>query len=296
MRGAVVALVLGVVVTAVAPVAAEPLPVRFPEQAPPLGPRTVRASADTVVVSGVDGDVRNISLVFEALGRRGGWIYGLQLGGVAWSDRYVRISEHRSTGLQPTNPILTAAYWVAPSRAPGARFHLGLHLAAMLGITGGIPADSDGAYDYETRPSQIVRFTAVPYTVPDETAGQIGLLARYDDGRVMVQAESAIVGIAGPRSTDSDTPNHGWFAGGVGVRVHDDLALTAHGFVHRGKRRYQPYEHRFAVGGAAHLEIPGGTASLRVDQRLDACYVGGWLSDDDSGTCTRIVIDYARPF
>lgn len=295
MRGAVVALAFGLGLGAAAPVAAEPLPIRFPEQAPPLGPRTLRATADTAIVTEVAGEVRNATLVVEALGRRGGWVYGLQLGGILWTDRYTEISEHRADGAQPTNPLVTAAYWGAPGRGNDGTFQLGLHTAFMLGIIGGPPSDSDGVYRYEKRPSMLARFTAVPYTVPDESAAQLGLGMRYDDGVVMGQAEAAIVGIIGNRGTDSDTPNHGWFAAGLGVRVHPMVVLAAHGFLHRGKRRYNPYEHRYAVGGAIHVARHGQAVSLRVDQRLDACHVG-WFPGDDTGLCTRVVLDYARPF
>lgn len=294
MRPGVIAL-LALAAAAAAPAAAEPLPIRFPEQTPPLGPRTLRVTADTAIVTDIQGELRNASLVFEALKSRGGWVYGLQIGWLMWTDRYTLISEHRSSGAQPTNPILTATYWGTPGRAVRGSFQLGFHVAAVLGITGGPPCDCDGVRRYEKRASMLARFTAVPYTVPDENAGQLGLVARYDDGVVMAQAEAAIVGIDGRRSTDSDTPNHGWFAAGVGVRVHPMIVLAAHGFLHRGKRRYEPYEHRQAVGGAIHVERNRQAVSLRIDQRLDACHVG-WFPDDDTGLCTRVVLDYARPF
>jgi hypothetical protein len=242
--------------------AAEPLPVRLPEQAPPPGPRTVRAQLDGSVATDVYGEVRSGALVIEAVGHRGGWFYGLQLGAVGWVDRHTVINTYTSSGLQPTNPVLTAGYWARVGATP---VQLGLHLAAMPGITGGIACDCDGVWEHEKRPSQLSRF-------------------------------GAMVGVLGNRGSDGDTPNHGWFAAGVGARVVPTLAITAHGFVHRGKRRYQAYEHRFAVGTAAHLEVPGATVSLRVDLRLDRCYLGEWLPGEPRGTCTRFVVDYARAF
>jgi hypothetical protein len=295
VRCALTALTLLALAAAARADVADPPPVRFPEQAPPLGPRTLRVTADTAIVRDIGGEVRNGTLVVEALGRRGGWVYGLQIGTIMWTDRYTVISEHRANGWQPTNPIVTVAYWGTPGRAKAGSFQVGLHMALMLGIIGGPPSDSDGVYEYEKRPSMLARFTAVPYTVPDETAGELGLTMRYDDGVVMAQAEAAIVGIHGRRGTDSDTPNHGWFAAGLGVRVHPMVVLAAHGFLHRGKRAYNPFEHRYAVGGAIHVERNRQTVSLRIDQRLDACHVG-WFPDDDTGLCTRVVLDYARPF
>jgi hypothetical protein len=278
---------------AAGPASAQPIAVRFPEQAPTLEARTVRLRSDTSVATGVDGAVRSTALLAEVMGRRGRWRYGLELGAIGWDDRYTLFNTHHARGLQPTNPIVSAAYW---TRAAGTPLYLGFHVAAMLGLTGGMPCDCDGQSEYEKRPSQLTRFGALPITVPDESAGLLGLGARVDRGRWLAQAEVAIVGIAGDRGSASDTPNHGWFTLGGGVRVRDDLALSAHGLAHVGKRRYQPYESRFAVGGAAHLAMVGAVVSLRVDQRLDECYVGGWIPGDQAGTCTRVVLDYARGF
>lgn len=273
--------------------AAQPLPVRLPEQAPPPGPRTVRAQLDGSVAIDVDGEVRSGALVIEAVGHRGGWFYGLQLGAVGWVDQHTVINTYTSSGLQPTNPVLTAGYW---ARAGATPVQLGLHLAAMPGVTGGVACDCDGVWEHEKRPSQLTRFGALPTTVPDESAGLLGVGLRFDHRRYIAQAEAAIVGVLGNRGSDGDTPNHGWFAAGVGARVVPTLAITAHGFVHRGKRRYQPYEQRFAVGAAAHLEVPGATVSLRVDLRLDRCYLGEWLPGEPRGSCTRFAVDYARAF
>lgn len=279
--------------TAAEPIAAEPIAVRFPEQAPPPQPRTLHLRSDTSIVSGIDGAVRSTALLAEVFGRRGRWLYGVEVGAVGWDDRYTLLNTYHARGLQPTNPVLTAAYWKPLAGAPVT---LGFHVAAMLGVTRGVPCDCDGVSTYQKRPSQLTRFGALPITVPDESAGLVGVGARLDDGRWVAQAEAAIVGIAGNRGTASDTPNHGWFAVGLGVRLRDDLSLSVHGLAHRGKRRYQPYEHRAAVGGAGHLAIAGAVVSLRFDQRLDDCYLGGWIPDHPSGTCTRIVLDYSRGF
>ncbi|MBL8627483.1 MAG: hypothetical protein JNK64_39735 [Myxococcales bacterium] len=273
--------------------AAQPLPVSLPEQAPPPGPRTVRVQLDGSAATGIDGAVRSSALTIEAVGQRGGWFYGVQLGAVGWVDRYTVINTYTSASVQPTNPVLTAGYW---GRLGATPIRLGLHVAAMPGITGGVACDCDGVWEHQKRPSQLTRFGALPTTVPDESAGLLGVGLRLDHRRYIAQAEAAIVGVLGNRGSDGDTPNHGWFAAGVGARVVPALAVTAHGFIHRGKRRYEPYEHRYAVGAAAHLEVPGATVSLRVDLRLDRCYLGEWLPDEPRGTCTRVVADYARAF
>jgi hypothetical protein len=280
--------------------AAEPMSLRFPGQAPVPAPRTVRVSVDTSIATSTTGHVLSTALLVDVEGGRGGCAYGLQLGAMGWDDGYSRINDYHHRGFQPTNPVLGGACWVRPDAAHDGPFQIGLHVALMPGIAGGVDVDSDDG-THGKAPSQLTRMNALPTTVPDESAALFGIGARVDTARVVAQVEAAMVAVHGRRGTSSDTPNHGWFAAGVGVRVTPELAITGHALGQRGKRAYEPYEDLFALGGGAQLAVGRGTAGLHVERRLYTRDLGPWLPSDRldenaRGRCTRIVADYALRF
>lgn len=279
---------------------AEPVAVRFPEQAPPREALTARVSVDSAIVTGVPEDARNVMLTVDLHGRRGNWVFGIELGHTYWDDSYTIISEHHAAGLQPRNPVLRMGYW-----GGGELTQYGVHGSVMLKFIDGVPDDDFsffGSRAEEKAPSQLARFGAHPVTMPEETAISLGLAARHDDGRFVMQATTDIQLVAANYYAEHKTPSRFWVAAGAGFRPRPSIAVTLHALGQRSlRRKNDAADDGVAVGAGAHVgDLGGGAVSLRFDRRIDGCNLGTYFPSggfyDTVGHCARVAVDYARTF